>query len=50
MPPGTDTIGIRTEHLQIAKANGGRSPGASTALNISAIRITFTWSIATTCW
>jgi multiple sugar transport system ATP-binding protein len=23
MPSGTDTIGIRTEHLQIAKANGG---------------------------
>jgi multiple sugar transport system ATP-binding protein len=23
MPTGTDTIGIRTEHLQIAKANGG---------------------------
>jgi multiple sugar transport system ATP-binding protein len=23
MPPGTETIGIRTEHLQIAKANGG---------------------------
>jgi multiple sugar transport system ATP-binding protein len=23
MPSGTDTIGIRTEHLEIAKANGG---------------------------
>ena len=23
MPPGTETIGIRTEHLQIANANGG---------------------------
>ena len=23
MPPGTDTIGIRTEHLRIAAANGG---------------------------
>jgi len=23
MPPATETIGIRTEHLQIAKANGG---------------------------
>jgi multiple sugar transport system ATP-binding protein len=27
MPSGTDTIGIRTEHLQIAKANGGRIVG-----------------------
>jgi multiple sugar transport system ATP-binding protein len=23
MPPETETVGIRTEHLQIAKANGG---------------------------
>ena len=23
MPAGTDTVGIRTEHLQIAAANGG---------------------------
>jgi multiple sugar transport system ATP-binding protein len=27
MPAGTQTIGIRTEHLQIAKANGGRIIG-----------------------
>jgi len=25
MPPGTETLGIRTEHLQIARANGGQS-------------------------
>ncbi len=50
MPPGTETLGIRTEHLQIAKANGGHLSAASTASNISAIKITFTWNIATTCW
>ncbi len=27
MPPGTETIGIRTEHLQIAKASGGEIVG-----------------------
>jgi multiple sugar transport system ATP-binding protein len=27
MPPGTETLGIRTEHLQIAKANGGQFTG-----------------------
>ncbi len=27
MPPGTDTIGIRTEHLRLAKLNGGRLVG-----------------------
>jgi multiple sugar transport system ATP-binding protein len=27
MPPGTKTLGIRTEHLQIAKASGGQFTG-----------------------
>jgi multiple sugar transport system ATP-binding protein len=27
MPPGTETLGIRTEHLHIAKANGGEFTG-----------------------
>jgi multiple sugar transport system ATP-binding protein len=27
MPPGTETLGIRTEHLQIGKRNGGRLIG-----------------------
>jgi multiple sugar transport system ATP-binding protein len=27
MPPGTETLGIRTEHLQIARANGGQFAG-----------------------
>src|SRR5262249_4201507 len=27
LPPGTETIGIRTEHLQIAARNGGRLIG-----------------------
>jgi len=27
MPPGTETLGIRTEHLQIAKASGGQFTG-----------------------
>ncbi len=27
MPPGTETLGIRTEHLQIAKASGGQFAG-----------------------
>jgi multiple sugar transport system ATP-binding protein len=27
MPPRTETLGIRTEHLQIAKANGGQFAG-----------------------
>jgi multiple sugar transport system ATP-binding protein len=27
MPPGTETLGIRTEHLRIARANGGQFAG-----------------------
>jgi multiple sugar transport system ATP-binding protein len=27
LPPGTETVGIRTEHLQIGKRNGGRLVG-----------------------
>jgi multiple sugar transport system ATP-binding protein len=27
MPPGTETLGVRTEHLQIAKADGGQFVG-----------------------
>ena len=50
MPPGTKTLGIRTEHLQSPRPVADNLPGASTALNISAIKITFTWSIATACW
>ena len=50
MPPGADTIGVRTEHLQIAKANGGAIVGRVAASNISATRITFTSSSRPRCW
>ncbi len=54
MPSGTETIGIRTEHLQIANTckstMAAASSAASTASSISAIKITFTWNIAAKCW
>ena len=42
---GTETIGIRTEHLLIKARNGGGIVGRSIASNTSAIRITSTSSI-----